>query len=719
MTSNHEIKSQLAKLLASENIQIMHEPNAKTAAFDVKNRVLVLPVWQNISEDLYDMLVVHETGHALDTPADEWVNQIDVIAKKHHNNPSARAKMAVKDFLNIVEDARIDKRQKRRYPGSKRNYVAGYKELLDRNFFGIDGKEISSLPFIDRINLYFKTSGIIIPFSPEERGFVKKISETESFEEVIALTDELYGYAVAKSKKDSEQQKQDDSESYESDDDSYEFGSQEYDETDDESELDDSETSDNNTDDSDGDQPDGEAQNTSSKDSHEKKFDNDDHVPESITEASVREKMKSIVVDTNTNYYYINLPTVNYQNVVDDYKIVVPEMMASMSFMTGEYKTRLRTQLTEWKNKEKDTISFMVKEFEMRKSADQYSRISVAKTGVLDVNKLHSYKYDEDIFRKLAILPDGKNHGFVMVLDWSGSMVSNLENTMKQLFSLTMFCKRVQIPFDVYLFRTKQYGEDPNGSKPSFTYKKNDIMFHNFKLRNVLSSRMNLSTFNSAMECLWVAAKSNRLSSDVMDSTPLNQAILALDQIVLDFKKKNKLQVVNTIILTDGSSDPADYRIHQLDVKPYSIKGSVYTTKDAKTGLTLTSTSIPAYDPAFTQYLLKVLKARTNTNLIGFYLYNGNFKSLYTTRLVDYVYVSNEKNRTHWSENGYVSLTNSGYDEYYIIKTSNSFNTDDKLEVDSTMTKGKVLKNFIKFNTKKSVNRTLLSKFITKISKAA
>ena len=118
-TISFEVKSQLAKLLATENIILRHSPNSKTAYFNTETRELVLPVWQNISEDLYDMLVVHEVGHALDTPSDKWVQAIDDIASEHYDDATIRQKIIIKNFLNIVEDARIDKRQKRRYPGSQ------------------------------------------------------------------------------------------------------------------------------------------------------------------------------------------------------------------------------------------------------------------------------------------------------------------------------------------------------------------------------------------------------------------------------------------------------------------------------------------------------------------------------------------------------------------------------------------------------------------------
>ena len=60
---NLDVKSNLAKLLATENITIQHN-NVKTASFDVKNRVLNSSYFKEKSGDVYDMLIAHEYGHA-------------------------------------------------------------------------------------------------------------------------------------------------------------------------------------------------------------------------------------------------------------------------------------------------------------------------------------------------------------------------------------------------------------------------------------------------------------------------------------------------------------------------------------------------------------------------------------------------------------------------------------------------------------------------------
>lgn len=726
-----EIKSQLAKLLATENITVQHKTNVSTAMFDVKDRILTLPVWQNISEDLYDMLVVHEVGHALDTPCEGWKEAVENIANKHHDNAASdSAKSAVRDFLNVIEDARIDKRQKRRYPGSKRNYLAGYKELNDRNFFGINGKELSSLSFIDRINLYFKTIGIHIQFSSEEKSFIHRISNAETFDEVIQLTDEIYAYAKQKHEEQKSQTAQNDlnEETEEGEEDESRSES-----IPDQSDTDDTELSDSKSFDSDDaldseddedfeeDESDIQGQETSAGES-----DGDD-VPQSITEQAARKSLETIVRSDDIDYVYCHIPKFNLTNVIDDYTKVLADL-DEYKFYTNPYynphynafgKDLTIEKFREWKRKENDTISFMVKEFEMKKAADYHSRITVSKTGVIDTNKLHAYKYNEDIFRRLSVLPQGKNHGFVMVLDWSGSMVDNLEATVKQLISLTMFCKRVQIPFEVYLFRNANYQERETIQKNGGLYEKKNgaVQFGEFKLRNILSSRMNAATLNKAYEYLHFLSF-NRVGCDIMDSTPLNQAIIALEEIVNNFQRKNKLQIVNTIILTDGSSDPTegvyfDQAAKEQYVKDESFKRrKVYILRDEKTKRTYV-TDLRWNETTTT--LLKILKTRTGCNLIGFYLNNGPLRNL--THIADYTWLQLPEVVKVWKDDKFLALTNQGYDEYYVLNTTRrGNNVSGDLNINADMTKAKIAKEFIRFSEKKTINRVLLSKFISRVS---
>ena len=139
MTVRHEIKSQLAKLLATEDLVVEHK-KVETAQFNVHTRVLTLPMWEKASNTVYDLLVGHEVGHALYTPDEDWTEKVKVPPQ----------------FVNIVEDARIEKLMKRRYPGLAKTFFNGYKELADDDFFQIADEKIDEMNLADRANLWFK-----------------------------------------------------------------------------------------------------------------------------------------------------------------------------------------------------------------------------------------------------------------------------------------------------------------------------------------------------------------------------------------------------------------------------------------------------------------------------------------------------------------------------------------------------------------------------------
>ena len=131
--SNKDI---LAKLMATENITVLHK-KVPTAYFDVKNRTLVCPMLKDdMSSEMYDLFMGHEVGHALNTPVEGWHQSVSELGP------------VFKGYLNVIEDVRIEKEIKAKYPGLRRSFYKGYKELNNDNFFGLDGKDISKLNLI-------------------------------------------------------------------------------------------------------------------------------------------------------------------------------------------------------------------------------------------------------------------------------------------------------------------------------------------------------------------------------------------------------------------------------------------------------------------------------------------------------------------------------------------------------------------------------------------
>jgi len=150
-----------ARLLATENLSVVRA-NAKTASFDIVSRVLTIPLWKNMTPEIEDMLIAHEVGHALYTGM-EYMAPIKEFPK-------------LKSYMNVLEDVRIEKLIKRTYPGLRKRMSDGYKQLIDRDFFGINQiQNMDELLLVDKINLYFKvglTSGV--KFTPEEKVFVDR-----------------------------------------------------------------------------------------------------------------------------------------------------------------------------------------------------------------------------------------------------------------------------------------------------------------------------------------------------------------------------------------------------------------------------------------------------------------------------------------------------------------------------------------------------------------
>ena len=176
-------------------------------------------------------------------------------------------------------------------------------------------------------------------------------------------------------------------------------------------------------------------------------------------------------------------------------------------------------EFVKFKRNAQKEVNYLVKEFECRKAADSYARATTARTGVLDTSKLHTYKYNEDLFKKVSVIPDGKNHGLIFVLDWSGSMSRVMLDTIKQLYNLIWFCKKVSIPFEVYAFTNEWKKPEINYEtqeliKPadwtsSYEKKENLLAVHEqFSMMNLLTSKTNGKQLEHQMINIWRCCES-------------------------------------------------------------------------------------------------------------------------------------------------------------------------------------------------------------------
>ena len=404
MPVKFEIKDQLAKLLATEDLVVEHK-DVSTASFNVDSRVLILPNWNKASNNVYDMLVGHEVGHALYTPNED-------ISKYS----------APQSYINVTEDARIEKLIKRKFPGLSKNFFKGYWELNEQDFFELEGVELEELALIDRINLYYK-GNTDVEFSEDEKIFLEKTGRTETFEEACHIAEEIHSYtrSLESGKGEQEQVSEIEVESEMEEDDNISGDQGEGEE-------------------GDG-RPDMGEDNTQYDDmTDEELLDelNSDpvggqsykQIEEGMTDRNFKENIETLVgQSTGRESTYLQIPSVKLESVIvstkevwDYFDTKNKERVANAVEYgyNGRYwdpHFNLKDEYETFKKSAKKEVNYLVKEFECRKSASAYARSTTARTGVLDTAKLHTYKFNEDIFKKVNIIPEGKNHGLVFILD--------------------------------------------------------------------------------------------------------------------------------------------------------------------------------------------------------------------------------------------------------------------------------------------------------------
>ena len=728
MAVRHEIKSPLAKLLATEDLVVEHK-KVPTACFNVHTRVLTLPLWEKASGLVYDLLVGHEVGHALFTPDEDWTGVVKVPQQ----------------FVNVVEDARIEKLMKRKYAGLAKTFFNGYKELNEEDFFQVTDEDISSFNLADRANLYFKIGNFVtLDFTPEEKEIINLIDASETFADALIAAEELYKYC----KKEKEQeQKVADWDSHETQGNS-QSPANEFSETNDSSSEQDGESdkpSEQESSESYGGTAQGEETPVKSAEPQDE--------PEVRTAESLEDKIRDLVGNDEYENTYVEVPQVNLETVIGKNSEVHKDIDDSFSHQQKLHNEHAKDKgygsvnlykesdvdFKKFKTSAQKEVNYLVKEFECRKAADQYARASTARTGVLDTTRLHTYKYNEDLFKKVSVIPDGKNHGLVFVLDWSGSMCDVMLDTCKQLFNLVWFCKKVSIPFEVYAFtnewRRGEYDYENDrylAADRTPHYQKKDgllVVDETFSMMNVLTSKVSGKELEHQMLNIWRLAYcfgrtysspytySNRLA---LSGTPLNEALISLHQILPKFQKENKLQKVQCIVLTDGE---ANQLVHHKEVQrrwdkePYIGTGYVNPMstfiRDRKLGTTY---QIKYGYHEFTDVLLRNLKDKfTSMNFIGIRVLESRnfsrFVQMYHSQL-DKQY---EKIQSDWKKLKSFTITKSGYDAYFGLSSS-ALSQDTEFEVHECATKAQIKSAFAKSLKTKKLNKRVLGEFISLVA---
>jgi hypothetical protein len=698
-------KSVLARLLANENI-IVEQGNYPTAWFDVQKRELGLPLWKEMSKDIYDLLVGHEVGHALETPVDFHL-QIAALKIPH-------------SYLNIVEDIRIEKKILAKYPGLVMNFKRGYSEMMfDLNLFEIAGKDLNKLGFMDRLNIKAKGRDLVdVPFSDEELPFFQKAMAVDTFEEVIAVCVELVAWLKSKKKKVNPD-----------DDKADEAGN------DGEAGNDAGNDSDAGDDGGEGDDADGEASDSDEEgDAAGKADESDEEGDEGV--ASGSGKAANDPSDGDDDTILDEASTVeaydrNQAALADSGTFVVKGMSREMfDFLVVPYERiaesrRQRTYATKFPQtawdkfqiETKQVVNLMVKDFEMRKQAQRTLRARTSTKGSLDVNKLHSYKYDDNLFKQVTTLADSKNHGMVMLVDYSGSMYNVLPDVIRQTLALIMFCKRVNIPFEVYSF-TSSDSTSSEFAKKFYSPEKSYMMCEDLVLNHMFSSSMTKQKFEEASRMFFMRTASNTYcgETETLRNTPLNAALIAMQYVISDFRKKYNVEKMNFIALTDGDSNPCRVRYGRTTFGESSYRRdnkNVVEVNGKYVDINTATWGKNAAKKSTTENLLNEIRA-LGVKTINFFVCENNMRnSLASSGAADGMNWGEAKALVGQLRSKGVLIVdkNSGYDRRFIISSKSLNNQIAELNFDDDASAKQIGRAFSKAAGSKKNSRILTQKF--------
>ena len=435
----------------------------------------------------------------------------------------------------------------------------------------------------------------------------------------------------------------------------------------------------------------------------------------------------------------------------------------------SSYYTAYYQNFKKFKQQQLRTVNYMVKEFEMKKSADAYRRTKTSRTGMLNMNKLHTYKYNEDIFKRIEVTPGAKNHGMILVVDWSGSMDTAMHDTLVQTMNLVMFCKAVQIPCKVFAFtdigRQHFYDRDDGDyifgigrySNTPYEYtKENELVLENVTMMELVDTTSKTPVYNKAMTYLhqmtkYFHGRRNRYGYNVVSDnyeeedsyftvpqcmrlggTPLDSAILHTIDIVNTFQKKHKVQKMTTIFLTDGVGHASGQitKVANTDYEKDPNMSNFMSDHPDNCNIVIQEKQYQfGYNQNIRGYqfmrchkpMFDYFKHKTGSQLVGFFITSG--KNLTYNELSNFSkdpyqssYEETMQARKELKEKGVITKTNIGYDELFILPKSKLQVKDEEVNITTDMSASKMKQQFLKNFKTKRVSRVLLNKFVERVA---
>jgi hypothetical protein len=696
----------LARALATENLTFAFDPAAETASFDVKHRHLIMPVW-DVSDALQTMLVAHEISHALWTPNEESERLLDEAEQQGYNRKFLHR------IANMIEDVRIEKKMKDKYPGTRRDFFLGYKEIVDRDTFGFSKMDFDSMGLINRLNVHFKwgVPGFIgINLSSMEQGIADLVDGVETFAEVITLAKELYNHdAIQQEKQDFLEQEQ---EGQEADD--------------------------------------------GNKSREGQPSDKQDENNGQRRERDLTNLSSGMNRKQGDRYDY---PSITLSPVAN-----VQDQIGTTDSLLEQYEkySELPINLDEYRKYVKESDAFvrqLVAQFERRKAADEIRRERPKQTGMLNLDRLHQYRTHDDIFLSKIIKQDGKNHGIVFMLDLSGSMGGIINECFHQVAQLVWFCERAKIPFEVFGFtdgnlpgyeelHRKELSEwvKNNNTYAGFVFSKaakykhqkmHQPNFGDAKLYCLASSRDSAGKRERLLAYLWETyVRKTRPSIIRFGNTPTVECMILVTQFMQEWVTENNVQIPTLMLVTDGDPnciymDDASYGYFVNDRIVLTVNNEMTGTIHRVDGRDQPN-SLPN---SIIGTMLDSLRTTMNVRCVGMFVGPKTFSDQtyrsFCLSQHDYRTLQQDRNNPDYDYSGSLSesprflaakeaynagalLANPalypGYDAFFVIRSPRIVNDDEAIASAGNFTK--VKNTFVKTMAQRSGCRVFLTKYV-------
>lgn len=581
---NVESLNIFAKLLSGKKLRLSLDGNATTAYINIGKGHIVIPMW-DVPECFFRFLVGHECAHGIWTS----IEKVKEATKKHTEaGYSEMFQSFFHNVHNIIEDVRIDKMIQSKYAGLKEDYRESVKFLVNSSFnpaykekienvieeslkkilesSSDEGKSEEQKKFTESFtrfttwanstNYYYKTRWdksiqADVNFSGVEKDLFEKMDTLTTEDQVYSFVDEVIeeffdvNYMKDKAR---------DSESL--------------------TEMLKmllkmllSDTGDQVNINSDGGVSLGSG---NAKELDESKLtDEQKKLIEEINKL-MSENINNNFRQADTSNGEITVPSNVNNGIAQTTGIFSPEKMYINSRAVANHYKNNNTLVD---IKVKDNINSLVRNFELRKKAREHHLTRTSRTGLINTAKLHTYKTNSDIFLENEIKFEGDNYGFYMLLDYSGSMGEKKMNVTEYAYLMSMFFKRIGVPFKMWTVGLSIAGLRSEIAGKHFDEESSDWGGGRSPIE-IFSSDMSKVDINRVYTGLKAELKSGKAS---LGSTPLTNTLMTARYTMDSFINKLGIDKLCIISITDGGDDMA-----------YSDCSGI---QDTKTGIFVSSES--------------------------------------------------------------------------------------------------------------------------------